>query len=62
MSTSKSPAQRSDEWLKRASELREIAEHFSDPSARDDLMRLADQWEKMAKREVFRIKGRGSDG
>ena len=48
------PDGRTAEWRKRAEELRAIAEEFNHAQARDDLLRLADQWEAMAEREERR--------
>lgn len=43
-------------WRERAEELRVIAEGFKDPKSREDLLKLADQWERMAEREEYRHK------
>lgn len=51
---SDNPWGRPAQWRKRAAELREIADEFNHAQARDDLRRLADQWEGMAEREERR--------
>jgi hypothetical protein len=51
---SDNPEGRTAHWRKRAAQLRVIAEEFNHPQARDELLRLADQWEGMAEREERR--------
>ena len=48
------PADRPSKWRKRAEELRVIAEGFGHGGARQDLLKLAEQWEVMAEREEIR--------
>ena len=38
-------------WRKHAAELRAFAERFAHTTSRDDLLRLAEQWVRMADRE-----------
>ena len=37
-------------WRKRAEELRAMAVHFENPSAKKDMLSLADQWDRLAER------------
>jgi hypothetical protein len=37
-------------WRKRAEELRAMAVHFENPSAKKDMLALADQWDRLADR------------
>ena len=46
---------RAHTWRSRAEELRTVADGFSDWRARDDLLRIAEQWEVMARRLESRI-------
>jgi len=43
-------ANRTNIWRKRAEELRAMAVHFENPSARKDMLALADQWDRLADR------------
>ena len=37
-------------WRSRAEELRAMAVHFENPSAKKDMLALADQWDRLAGR------------
>jgi hypothetical protein len=52
------PEDRPEKWRQRAAELRAIADQFSHEAAREDLMQLAGQWERMAERQEQRNKAR----
>ena len=41
---------RANAWRKRAEELRAMAAQFDDPGARQDMLDLAAQWERLADR------------
>ena len=41
---------RSNMWRKRADELRAMAGYFENPSAKKEMLSLADQWDRLADR------------
>ena len=41
---------RANIWRRRADELRAMAVHFENPSAKKDMLSLADQWDRLADR------------
>jgi hypothetical protein len=47
---------RANAWRKRAEELRAMAMQFDDPGARQDMLDLAAQWERLADRVAQRSK------
>jgi len=55
LALSHDPNGRAAQWRKRADELRAIADAFNHAQARDDLLKLAEQWEAMADREERRL-------
>jgi len=46
------------EYRKRSDELRNLAESFTNPASRKEILKLAAEWESMAKRAERRAKGK----
>jgi hypothetical protein len=47
---------RTNIWRRRADELRAMAVHFESPSAKKDMLSLADQWDRLADRAAENTK------